>query len=320
MPATEAPAATRSTEEQLAWERRQRPRAAFAAVLAALLTLGAGIYSGLTFQDVPAAAGLLEALERVEGPGAVGESESLRRAQFEWLRDQFSDLMLAAVMTAAGALAMGGALTFLGHAVRWRKPEFSRGLLLIPMLGALLLAVARILLAIGRHDVVTSALERGGSVDAVQEATSGLLTAAQLTELAGTIFLGIGMVFIALNAMRTGLLTRFMGVLGIIAGVLFAFPIFGGGLPVVQSFWFLAIGVLFLGRWPGGVPPAWERGEAVPWPSAVEQRAAREGKAGGGERDARDRDARDRDGRGAEAPAAPKQAPQGSKKKRKRRG
>ena len=61
--------------------------------------------------------------------------------------------------------------------------------------------------------------------------------------------------------MRVGLLTRFMGVLGIITGVLQILP-FGGPLPVVQCFWLLMLGILFLGRWPGGQPPAWRTGNA----------------------------------------------------------
>ena len=40
-------------------------------------------------------------------------------------------------------------------------------------------------------------------------------------------------------------------------------PILSGPL-IVQLFWLVAIGVLFLGRWPGGRGPAWETGEADP--------------------------------------------------------
>jgi hypothetical protein len=34
----------------------------------------------------------------------------------------------------------------------------------------------------------------------------------------------------------------------------------------VQIFWLGAMGVLFMNRWPGGRGPAWETGEAEPWP------------------------------------------------------
>ena len=79
---------------------------------------------------------------------------------------------------------------------------------------------------------------------------------------------------ISLNAMRVGLLTRFMGVLGIITGALQILP-FGGPLPVVQCFWLLLLALLFLGRWPNGQPPAWRTGNAEPWPSAAAVREQR---------------------------------------------
>jgi hypothetical protein len=40
----------------------------------------------------------------------------------------------------------------------------------------------------------------------------------------------------------------------------------------VQAFWLGAIGSLYLGNWPGGRGPAWESGEAEPWPSPARRR------------------------------------------------
>ena len=79
---------------------------------------------------------------------------------------------------------------------------------------------------------------------------------------------------ICLNAMRVGLLTRFMGVLGVICGALIVLPILSP-LPIVQTFWLGAMAVLLAKRWPNGVPPAWTTGEAAPWPSQAEAREAR---------------------------------------------
>jgi hypothetical protein len=116
----------------------------------------------------------------------------------------------------------------------------------------------------------------------VLEATPLVVTAyaAQAARLA----LGFAFVMISLNAMRVGLLTKFMGILGIIVGVLFVLPIFPGP-PIVQSFWLVSLALLFAGRWPRGVPPAWVTGKAEPWPTAQEIREQRErelGAAGGG--------------------------------------
>jgi hypothetical protein len=79
---------------------------------------------------------------------------------------------------------------------------------------------------------------------------------------------------ICLNAMRVGLLTRFMGVLGIICGALIVLPILSP-LPIVQTFWLGAMALLLTGRWPNGVPPAWRTGQVEAWPSQQAIRDAR---------------------------------------------
>src|SRR5205823_7093693 len=85
-------------------------------------------------------------------------------------------------------------------------------------------------------------------------------TAVAGLSLAASIATGLGTVLVSLNAMRAGLLSRFMGVLGIILGVLFVLPLIAS--PIIQLFWLLALGLLFLGNWPGaGRGPAWETGE-----------------------------------------------------------
>jgi hypothetical protein len=43
----------------------------------------------------------------------------------------------------------------------------------------------------------------------------------------------------------------------------------------VQCFWLMMLAVLFSGRWPGGRPPAWQTGNAEPWPSSAEIRQQR---------------------------------------------
>jgi hypothetical protein len=87
---------------------------------------------------------------------------------------------------------------------------------------------------------------------------------------------GGAIVLVSLNAMRAGLLSRFMGILGIILGALTAIPFFLGGPSIIQFFWLIALGLLFLDRWPGGGRgPAWDSGEAIPWPSAAQARQER---------------------------------------------
>jgi hypothetical protein len=83
----------------------------------------------------------------------------------------------------------------------------------------------------------------------------------------------VAIVMISVNAMRVGLLSRLVGYLGVISAVLF---ILGPVIPpIVQISWLGALALLLSGRAASGLPPAWERGEAVPWPSPAEMREAR---------------------------------------------
>jgi hypothetical protein len=102
--------------------------------------------------------------------------------------------------------------------------------------------------------------------NAVSEApTRGLATGLGL---GGRLGLAVALFYSCLFAMRTGLLTRFWGSLGMALGV-------AALLLLVQftMIWFIYFGLLLLGRLPGGRPPAWAAGEAIPWPTPGERAA-----------------------------------------------
>lgn len=88
--------------------------------------------------------------------------------------------------------------------------------------------------------------------------------------LGGTLGIIVALLYTGLWSMRTGLLSRFWGSLGMVAGVSFLL----GPLILVAFVWFVYFGLLVLGVVPGGRPPAWEAGEAVPWPTPGEKAAA----------------------------------------------
>jgi hypothetical protein len=73
--------------------------------------------------------------------------------------------------------------------------------------------------------------------------------------------------------MRTGLLTRFLGILGMLSAALAILSQFL--FSFVLTFWLISLGLLCLNRGPGGAPPAWRTGKAEPWPNQRELAAAR---------------------------------------------
>ncbi|MCB0869217.1 MAG: hypothetical protein KDB52_00125 [Solirubrobacterales bacterium] len=78
----------------------------------------------------------------------------------------------------------------------------------------------------------------------------------------GAIGFLIGLFYTALNSMRVGLLSRFWGSLGMAVGVILILPT----LQIIAFAWFIYLGLLLAGWMPGGRPPAWAAGEAIPWP------------------------------------------------------
>jgi hypothetical protein len=257
---------TEPVEETLAWERRHGPRAAAAATVAAVATLLGGIVSSTALNGQPHVA-LATSLQNSVKPGAETRT-SLRTPQLEYLHDKAGRLILGGVILAIGYFALIPALGFLYRATKARRPEFPRVALVLALIGPALLGVAAIVfqvaLTMKAGDFVTSTNHTRAAVDDVTD--NGLLRGVQILNLPGTLSLAFALVLLSLNAMRTGLLTRFMGVLGIICGgALVLLP----QNPIVV-FWLLALGLLFARRWPQGMPPAWEMGVAVPWPSATE--------------------------------------------------
>jgi small-conductance mechanosensitive channel len=107
--------------------------------------------------------------------------------------------------------------------------------------------------------------------DAASNAISdaSLTPVATILSLGGALLFAISLFYTCLWAMRTGLLTRFWGSLGMALGIAFLIGFFILGLV-----WFIFLGLLFLGLVPGGKPPAWEAGEAVAWPTPGEKAAA----------------------------------------------
>jgi hypothetical protein len=232
-------------------------------------------------------------------------------------------------------MAAGFALSVLVRAARDRKPEIPAFLPVAVLVAGILLGLAtattQILNVISAGDFVSGGDQSQAAVEELRGSV-GLQILQSLGLFALFALSFGGYLYGALNAMRVGLLTRFMGVLGIIVGVApilgVLLPVAGSGFPIVQAFWLIGLGLIYLDRWPGGVPPAWSAGEARPWPTQLELREARdrerlerEGAAPADEPDAEPQRTRGSlDAPGATEPRAPTRThPSSRKKKRKRR-
>ncbi|MCW3063260.1 MAG: hypothetical protein JWN32_432 [Solirubrobacterales bacterium] len=255
-----------SAVDTLAAEQSQRRWAVPAAAIAGVLPLAAAVVVNAGFHNAPN-----------NRPGGL-----------LYFNDHLAALTISSVMLVLGATGLAGALIYLYRAVRARETEGSRKLPRItPYLigvGATLYALTGTLLSAASPplglfaQIVTSdRISKFASHDGQtwQQADdlfkTGALTAVNFGQIICSLFLVASVVMISLAAMRAGLLSKFMGYVGVFVGALLLIPIFST-VPVVQAFWLVGLAVLFAGRWPNGVPPAWASGVAEPWPSAQQVR------------------------------------------------
>lgn len=248
-------------EEQLAWEERAARPAAAAAFASALF--------GMAALAVGAGAGLLSpADDRLE----------------VLLRDHrhAGAYIGSAVLQALSVAAIAPVLAFLYRAAKFRRPEIPRGALYLGVVAPPVVAVLTVINGFqtlaAADRVASKVVSRGGGPKAAvkfaeHEVTKGGGATVGYLAVAAGLSLAFAVGFNSINARRAGLLSQFMGIIGVIVGVLLVIPILGP--PLVQFFWFVALGLLFLDRWPGQRKrgPAWESGEPDAWPTAAELRA-----------------------------------------------
>ncbi|MGH2837567.1 MAG: DUF4386 family protein [Thermoleophilaceae bacterium] len=235
--------------EQLAWEARAGKPAAVCSFLAAVMAIAAGVYL----------------------PAALSNSESGADGLLQSADREPADFIVAGVLQGVGLLLLIPPLLYLFRAARYREPRLMPAAAILTVLGAVTLGVITMLRQLELIDIADGFVPGRGDVEEAAEdyIEDELSPAFQGIGLGGSIALAFGVVMIALNAMRAGLLSRFMGILGIFVGIVLVIPL---GVQILQLFWFAALGLMFLDRWPAGRGPAWETGEAIPWPGAAEQR------------------------------------------------
>jgi hypothetical protein len=271
---------------QVAHESERRNRLGVPSIAGGVLFLLGGVIVTTTLRPLPtvgAIQGLAPALR-----GEANPAVSPGAAEVRFIDHHAFGLIAGNVLQAVAIFFLLVILLFLLGAVRFRRPETSsiaRPLVLgggaVMVLVSIAHPVAQVLNA---HNFVTG---HDFTAEAVNHALtqSTVLEISEYLGLLGGLALAAGMVVVTLGATRTGLMARWMMYLGIFAALL-AFTPFGLALGEVQqlipAFWMVSLGILLMGRWPGGDPPAWAAGEARPWLSQSQLRAEREAQRGGG--------------------------------------
>lgn len=258
----EDPAATPApqlTHDEMERERRQGLIAGAIGIVSILLT----------FIAFP--------VEASDLPERVGESND--RTQLIDVGSSGDGQLIAILLRCASLVLAIAIVWFLYRATKNRNPHTS---VWIPRLGTLALVGAAVFLLLGFLEVRDIGREYLSSGERSLERAEALLDDARdggalrwinLGSLFTAFLSGVWVSLASLEAMRTGLLTRFLGIFGIGAGLATAISFPVG--PFLFIGWLGSVAILALGWWPGGRPPAWDEGRAVGW----DEVDAREGRA-----------------------------------------
>lgn len=245
-------------------EARERPRAAWLAGAAGLLQIGSGLGAGIVQRDMP----VVTALDtlRVAAGGSVTGRDGLRSEQFRFLDDHFAAFVGLSIVQAISFLLFGYALLLIFRAASGRAPGRTiTGPLAI--MGGAGMAIGGILSQVGSMVAVSDAV--AAQQWTLTPAANSVALFGQTVSFFGSFLLAAAAIMVSLAAMRTGLFTRFLGILGVMVGVLTLLPIppLRAGAIFLQALWLLFVAFALLGRGRAGLPPAWAAGEAIPWPS-----------------------------------------------------
>ncbi len=272
------PSAT-EIKAQVARETHFRSRLAVPAFAGGFLYLLSAIIISGTLSGAPTV-GLLQGLAPALS-GVANPTVSPRTPEVKFVSHHAFSLIAGSLLAAIAIGALTLVLLALLDATRFRRPTTLAAALPLVIVGGVAVALVslghQIASAIETHNFVTS---HNYSNHAVEQAlTAGTAnTVSDYVDLLAGLALAAGMVATLINALRVGLLPRWMAFVGMFAALLIFLPIGGAELQLVPAFWMVMIGILFVGRWPKGDPPAWAAGEARPWPSQAQLRA----EAGGG--------------------------------------
>ena len=252
-----------SADEQLLYEARVRNRQAIIAIVAGVLLIVAS-----TIQ--------------LGGPHTSVDELTL---DLLTANKRFPLDLIAAVVNGIASLLIAWTLVYLYRCSLARNPQVRGFIRVLALVGGILAALAgviyAVIVAIKVHQFATTGTQTYDEANAITGG-AGLLV-LQLAGQLAALLVAVSFVLVSLQAMRVGLLTKFLGYLGMLAGALVLFQI--TQIPVVQLVWLVAVGYLISGRWPSGLPAAWRTGQAEAWPSGAAiraQRVAESGNAGRG--------------------------------------
>jgi hypothetical protein len=193
-------------------------------------------------------------------------SHKLDKAEELVFISQHSTAWIAnAGLLAAGTILSGPVLLYLLRAARARRPDLTSAVSVLAIAGPALYGIASVVLAVMQLDTANEFVDSATRTvtHANELLDSSTLGAGEGLLRGGAIALGLALVLASILSMRVGLLTRFVGIIGALLGILTGLFM---GLPApLFAFWLGSVGLMIAGA-PDRRPPAWEAGRAIALP------------------------------------------------------
>jgi hypothetical protein len=234
--------------EQIADERRRGRVAAGAALISAALLAAAAIWSQSLSNDAP---------ER-NGP-----------ALLRFFDRHTTDLVGSSTVRGLALLLLLPVTVHLYRATKARRPEEPQVAFVMGVYGPIASGIGTIVVGIALATAASSFTDRQFQTIKAADDAFRTVQLLGLLSFSGSLALAFWFVKGCLDAMRVGLLSRFMGVVGIVMGP--GLVIFSGLFQFLLPVWLVAVAGLYAGFTLGGKPPAWDAGEAIAPPSARER-------------------------------------------------
>jgi hypothetical protein len=236
--------------DQIADERRRGRLTAVAALLSAVLFVGSAIWSQMLASDAP---------QRNE-PAAL-----------RFLNRHSGELIGSSALRGLALLLLLPVTLHLYRATKARRPSEPPVVLVMGIYGPIAAGIGIVVfgaaLAIAASDFTDRQFQTINAAGDVFRTVRliGLL------QVSGYLALAFWFVKGSLDAMRIGLLSRLMGVVGIVIGPGLVLPPLAPLIPFLLPLWLVALAALFAGLSVRERPPAWDAGEAIASPSARER-------------------------------------------------
>jgi hypothetical protein len=237
-------------------ERRWAPLAGWAAILAGPLYIASVV---------------------IDQGGPVPAS-GLDTERFRLIDANTTELLGAVILRGLAFALLCIPLLYLFRAAQARSERVATPMVGFVFIGPILLAAQGVAVWVAQTQVASDFVAQVGPGGDIYTLLDDLVDDSSAFDVASNLLfpaiLGmlVALIYVPLQAMRVGLVTRFFGTLGMALGAALIFIVPAVALLTIVA-WFLYLGLIILDRVPGERPPAWAAGEAIPWPRPGEEPA-----------------------------------------------